>query len=112
MKTLMTFELSSGKIYANSKPQFGAFSAEGCQQDNPVDWREDFKKYVSEHGWEVNASDLDSVASMVDFMISHSSSFEDCVRRDDVSLPGGTVVLDSKSGGTQSPIMLLWEADI
>lgn len=112
MKTLMTFSLFNGELYAKTKPEASAFSDFGCQQSTPVDWREDLRRYADSNGWELKETDLESVESMLDFMIANSPSFCKCIRRSDVQLPGGVVLLDSTAGGEQGPIMLFWEEEI
>lgn len=110
MKRLVSFALTSGEGYAKSNPQESVF-AEWLHTDNPFDWREDLRLYAKEKGWDLKEFDCESVASALAFMIDHSPAFSNCVLRTDVQLPGGAVLLDSKAGGEQAPIMLLWEED-
>lgn len=112
MKRLITFALSSGEWYAKAKPELSCFTEEGDSEEEFIDWRKDFLNYAAKNGLELKESDYESIASMLDFMIANSPSFSNCIRRADVVLPGGAVLLDSTSTGSQEPLMLFWEEDV
>ena len=112
MKTLVTFMLTFGETYAKSCPVTSAISGEENQPEEPFDWREDLRKYAEATGYALKESDLETVESMLDFMIVNSPFFKNCIRRSDVQLPGGAVLVDSIANGVQEPIMLIWEEDV
>ncbi len=111
MKKLMAFALTGGELYVNSCPDWVCFSADVDLMSEPLDWREDLRRYAVKNGWKLEDSNLESVEAMLDFMIANSPFFSNCICRSDVHLPGGAVLLDSTAPGAQEPLMIFWEEE-
>lgn len=112
MKKLVVFEITGlGTTYGKKGPEQTSFVPQKYQSPIPCDWREEVLNAADEMGWDITTSEIESVATMLDFLIAHEPAYSDCIRRSDVQLPGGVVLLDSTAGGEQGPIMLLWEEE-
>lgn len=77
------------------------------QHDVPSDWRTEARAAAKLYGWNLTEADLISIRSFLEFRIreNHESFIGLSCRN--VSLPGGTVLLENRE--SKCPLCLIWE---